>query len=103
MSSRHILPAATGITASEIKAAGAGLVVPAGDPESLLRAVLELQNDKDAAARFGLNGQRYRESVLDQRTSIEKWASLIAEMPAPHNSTCNFPPRSELGKPHELS
>ena len=69
----------TGITASEVTAAAAGIVVPAGDPESLLGAIRHLQNDKDAAARFGLNGQRYRESVLDQGAALQRWADFVEE------------------------
>ena len=66
-----------GITASEIAAAAAGVVVPAGDPQALLDAVDDLGRDDTAAHRFGVNGQRYRESVLDQDAAIRRWADLI--------------------------
>ncbi len=69
----------TGIAASEITAAQAGVIVPAGDPESLLEAILELRNNEGTAARFGLNGKSYRESVLDQGAAIQRWANLIDE------------------------
>ena len=69
---------AGGITASEIDSAGAGRVVAAGDPRALLEAIQNLGSDKDAAAHFGLNGQRYRETVLDQQTAIQAWAGLIS-------------------------
>lgn len=68
----------TGITASEIAAAGAGVVVPAGDPLALLTAVEKLGSDQQSSARLGLSGQRYRESVLDQNAAIRKWADLVA-------------------------
>ncbi|MCB9409827.1 glycosyltransferase [Mycolicibacterium sp.] len=68
-----------GITAAEVRAAQAGVVVPAGDPESLLHAILDLGSDPEAADRFGSSGQRYRESVLDQRSAIRKWSDLIEE------------------------
>jgi colanic acid biosynthesis glycosyl transferase WcaI len=78
----------TGITAAEIEAAGAGVVVPAGDPGLLLRAILELRNDTDAGSSFGLNGQRYRETVLEQGIAIAKWAGLITDDPPPrHNDS----------------
>ncbi|WP_179474487.1 glycosyltransferase family 4 protein [Mycolicibacterium vinylchloridicum] len=66
-----------GITASEIKASEAGLVVRAGDPGALLTAVLALRADPDASARFGRNGRRYRESVLDQSAAIQRWDDLL--------------------------
>jgi glycosyltransferase involved in cell wall biosynthesis len=69
----------TGITASEVTAAAAGIVVPAGDPESLLTAIRHLHNDKDAAARFGFNGQRYRAAVLDQGAAMQRWADIVEE------------------------
>ena len=73
----------TGIAASEITAAQAGVVVPAGDPESLLQAIINLRCDTAAAARFGLNGQAYRASVLDQGAAIRRWAELIDELGEP--------------------
>uniref|UniRef100_A1UBG7 Glycosyl transferase, group 1 n=1 Tax=Mycobacterium sp. (strain KMS) TaxID=189918 RepID=A1UBG7_MYCSK len=68
---------ADGITASEVLAAGAGIVVPAGEHSALLDAVLDLGDDPAAAARFGRNGRRYRESVLDEQVAIAQWESLV--------------------------
>ena len=68
---------ASGTTASEIAAAGAGVVVPAGEPGALLDAILELNANAEASAQFGQNGRRYREEVLDERVAIERWASVI--------------------------
>lgn len=66
-----------GISASEVTASGAGMVVPAGEPNSLLAAVLAIGADAEAAARFGRCGRQYREAILDERSAIETWASLI--------------------------
>ena len=71
-----------GITASEVLAAEAGVVVPAGAPDELVDAVLSVTADPDAAQRFGLNGRRYRESVLDEEAAIEQWARLLGELSA---------------------
>ena len=70
---------AGGITASEVTRAQAGIVVPADEPEALLRAVLDLGNDADTATSLGLNGQRYRESVLDERAAVREWANILEE------------------------
>jgi len=69
-----------GITASEIAAAGAGVVVNAGSPVELLAAVIALKNDPEAAKRFGANGRRHREAVLDERIAIEQWKCNIGSV-----------------------
>lgn len=70
----------TGITAGEIRAANAGLVVPAGDPEALRTAALELRADPDRTASFGANGLLYRQTVLDEETAITKFADMLHEV-----------------------
>jgi colanic acid biosynthesis glycosyl transferase WcaI len=71
-----------GITASEVAASDSGVVVPAGEPRTLLDAVLELSADPEAMAQFGFNGRRYRESVLSEHVAIEQWANLIGAIVA---------------------
>ncbi len=66
-----------GITASEVCAAGAGLVVPAGRPAALLEAVVALGADPQAAASFGASGRKYREEVLDEEVAICRWKHHI--------------------------
>ncbi len=69
-----------GITASEIAAASAGVIVPAGNPDALLNAVLKVIADPEAAAQLGRNGRCYRDSVLDQDAAIERWANIIDDI-----------------------
>lgn len=69
-----------GITADEVRAAQAGVVVRAGDPEHLLNAALELARDPSAAAEMGANGRRYRETVLDEEAAIGRFATLLSEL-----------------------
>lgn len=69
-----------GITASEVRAAQAGVVVQAGAPDELVDAVLAVTADPAAAEEFGRNGRRYRESVLDEEAAVEQWARLIKEL-----------------------
>ncbi|MDN4522380.1 glycosyltransferase family 4 protein [Mycolicibacterium austroafricanum] len=66
-----------GITATEIEAADAGVIVDAGDPEALLNTIIQLAADPEAMARFGVNGRLYRASVLDQEAAIERWSDVI--------------------------
>lgn len=69
-----------GITASEIRATQAGRVVPADDPEALLGATLDLRADPASADALGANGLRYRQTVLNEDTAIEKFAGVLHEV-----------------------
>ncbi len=71
-----------GITASEVTAAGAGVVVPAGQPDRLLDAVMTIGADPQGARQYGLNGLRYREQVLGQDAAIAQFVSLIRSIGA---------------------
>lgn len=66
-----------GITAYEVNSAGAGVVVPAGEPQLLLDAVLAIGADPDRAKEFGLNGVRYRQQVLGQDAALSQFEALI--------------------------
>jgi glycosyltransferase involved in cell wall biosynthesis len=83
-----------GVSAEEIAASGAGRVVAAGEPGTLLDAICEIGADKDAAAQYGANGQRYREAVLDERVAIEQWASLIGDVLSSCHPRANQPSRT---------
>lgn len=72
-----------GVTASEIEASSGGLVVHSGNPQALLDACMQLRNDPRAAAELGLNGQRYRTSILAETAAIDRYAELIERIIAP--------------------
>jgi glycosyltransferase involved in cell wall biosynthesis len=67
-----------GITADEVRAAGAGVVVPAGDPGELLNAAVALGNDPARSGELGANGRRYRHTVLDETYAIDQFATLLS-------------------------
>lgn len=69
-----------GITADEIRAADAGVVVPAGDPESLLGAVASLAADSELAGKFGKNGSLYRKTVLDEESAITLFTEILTRL-----------------------
>ena len=69
-----------GITAAEVSAAGAGLIVPGGQPARLLEAVLQLRADPDAASRYGMNGRLYREQYLGEEHAIRQWERVITDV-----------------------
>lgn len=69
-----------GITASEINAADAGVIVPAGDPDKLLEAVLGMRDDVESATRYADNGRRHREALLDEGTAMERWREIVCSI-----------------------
>ncbi|MDE0545391.1 glycosyltransferase [Microbacterium sp. C7(2022)] len=69
-----------GITADEVRAADAGVVVPAGDPFALLSAVLELGSDEAEAFRLGNNARLYRQTVLDEDTAIRSFSEILGTL-----------------------
>lgn len=77
----------TGITADEVRAAGAGIVVPAGDPEALLAGIVHLTASASTCEGYGENGRRYRETVLDETFAIDRFDSLLADLTAGAGTT----------------
>ncbi|MGN7967837.1 glycosyltransferase [Microbacterium sp. 22296] len=84
-SGRPVLAAtdASGITAQEVAAAGAGLVVAAGSPEAILDGAKLLASDRDECRRFGASGKRYKETVLEETNAIDRFCSLLDNLTAP--------------------
>ncbi|WOF22265.1 glycosyltransferase [Microbacterium betulae] len=68
------------ITADEVRAAGAGVVVPADEPIALLDAALALCHDAPAALRLGASGRRYCETVLDAEHAVDRFAELLSDV-----------------------
>lgn len=83
-SGRPVLAATdeVGTTSQEVLAAQAGLVVPAGDPASILQGAKQLAADPEEAARLGTNGRRYKETVLKESFAIGRFDSLLADLTA---------------------
>lgn len=69
-------------TAGEVTAAGAGLVVPPGDPAALLDGVARLVADPVAADSMGAAGLDYCRRVLSPDASLDaydRWVRSLAE------------------------
>ncbi|SEJ40764.1 glycosyltransferase [Demequina mangrovi] len=66
-----------GITAQEVRAADAGIVVQSGDLDALIGAALRLGADAVRADALGLNGRAYRERVLSEAAAIDAFAALL--------------------------
>ncbi len=69
-----------GITASEVVAAGAGLIVQAEKPENLIDALLELYRDPARARVFGINAKKYATKKYSESDALSKWESVAMRM-----------------------
>jgi colanic acid biosynthesis glycosyl transferase WcaI len=69
----------SGSTAREILQAGAGVIVPIGDPDELNRAVTDLREDPERASRLGAAGRRYAESALDLNSARARIDRLLEQ------------------------
>ncbi|OBB84482.1 WcaI family glycosyltransferase [Mycolicibacterium peregrinum] len=68
-------------SAEELRASGAGLVIPPGDPEALVDSVRQLAGDQQTRQRFGSCGARYARDRLGAANAVaqyEKWVSDLA-------------------------
>jgi colanic acid biosynthesis glycosyl transferase WcaI len=71
-----------GITADEVRAANAGVVIPAGDSAALVAAALDIRRKPEEAERFGQSGRAYRDSALDENHAIDQFVNLLKRVSA---------------------
>lgn len=67
-------------TAEEVRASGAGVVTPSGDPAGLLHAVERVAADRAAAAEMAATGPQYVTSVLSENVAIDSFAEWLEEL-----------------------
>lgn len=70
--------------AALMRAARAGVVVPAGDPAPILDAIEDVAADADRAEKYGANGRAYAAEYLTARASLERheaWVRTLARTP----------------------
>jgi colanic acid biosynthesis glycosyl transferase WcaI len=71
-----------GVTAGEVNAAGAGIVVEAGIPQAIVDSALWLADHPAKAEQLGLSGLRYRELVLGQEAALNHYAEILTNLAA---------------------
>ena len=72
-----------GATYREIQRTGAGMTVPAGDPDALLRALASLRSDPALAARLGAAGASYAATALMSSEGLERGRRFVERLLAP--------------------
>jgi glycosyltransferase involved in cell wall biosynthesis len=69
-------------TAAEIEAAGAGLIVPPGDPAAFRNAIATLEQDRSRAERLGRSGRAYAESRLSRASALAEYDDFVERIAA---------------------
>ncbi|MHC9291425.1 glycosyltransferase family 4 protein [Mycobacterium sp. LTG2003] len=69
-------------TAYEVRSSGAGVIVPADDPETLVSAAHRIGADKAAGLQMGQSGQRYAKDVLDESSAIDRYERWCSDLVA---------------------
>ncbi len=64
-------------TASEMRASGAGPIVPGGDPKALLSAILALTADAALAATHGAAARRFADEHFDAEKALARYDAWI--------------------------
>ncbi len=72
-----------GATCKEIDRSGAGLTVPAGQPQALLAALTRLRKDPALAAQLGAAGARYASTTLGSSEGLERGRRFVEGLLAP--------------------
>lgn len=68
------------VTAGEIGLSGGGVVVPAGDPQSLVDAAMRLRADPQMRNRLGEQGLVYRESKLGRTVAVSTFNEIVRRL-----------------------
>ena len=77
---KPIVLAAEGEAARLVDAAGAGVVVPPEDYQSLAHAIVALMEDKSRAAQMGLNGRRFVVANFQWSSLVRNWIAQLSKI-----------------------
>jgi glycosyltransferase involved in cell wall biosynthesis len=77
---KPVLLAMQGVIRDVIEAAGAGLVIPPGDPTALAEGIAYLADHQDEGLAMGIRGRNYVKKHFDRPDQAEKFARLIDDL-----------------------
>jgi glycosyltransferase involved in cell wall biosynthesis len=81
---------ATGLTALELAASGAGVCVPADRPDRLLNEAIRLGKDRDLARQLGEAGRRYAEDLLTEEAALDRYEQWIIDLADMRSAVCRL-------------
>ena len=71
---------ATGFTAGELAASGAGVCVSADRPDLLLSEAIRLGTDRALGRQLGEAGRRYCEELLSEEAALDRYQQWIIDL-----------------------
>lgn len=71
---------AAGFTAGELAASGAGVCVPADQPDLLLSEALRLGTDRALGRQLGEAGRRYCDELLSEEAALDRYEQWIVDL-----------------------
>jgi glycosyltransferase involved in cell wall biosynthesis len=77
---RPVVLAIDGVIREVVETAGAGIVVPPGDPVALAEAIRCLAYDRQRGHEMGLRGRRYVETYFDRATLAAQLDKIIKDL-----------------------
>ncbi|MFL7890678.1 MAG: glycosyltransferase family 4 protein [Anaerolineales bacterium] len=77
---KPVLLAMQGVIREVVEAAGAGLVIPPGDPPALAEGITYLAEHQDEGFTMGTRGRSYVKKYFDRPDQAEKFARLIDDL-----------------------
>jgi glycosyltransferase involved in cell wall biosynthesis len=86
-SGRPVVVIASGEAARIVREFDAGIVVPPGDPDSLIAALRRLAGDPDLRGRLGTNGRTAALRQFDRDRIVEDFTALLEAGLAPDRTT----------------
>lgn len=77
---KPVLLAMQGVIREVIEAAGAGLVIPPGNPTDLANGIIYLADHRDEGTAMGIRGRKYVQEHFDRADQAKKLAVLIENL-----------------------
>jgi glycosyltransferase involved in cell wall biosynthesis len=71
---------ASGLTAGELAASGAGVRIPADRPDLMLSEAIRLGTDRDLSRLLGEAGRRYCGKLLSQEAALDRYEHWVVDL-----------------------
>ena len=77
---KPVLLAIEGVIQDVVEAAGAGLIIPPGDPNALAEGITYMADHENEGIEMGIKGREYIKKHFDRPIQAEKFAQLMGDL-----------------------
>jgi glycosyltransferase involved in cell wall biosynthesis len=77
---KPVLLAIEGVIQDVVEAAGAGLIIPPGDPNALAEGITYMADHENEGIEMGIKGREYIKKHFDRPIQAEKFAQLMCDL-----------------------